>query len=169
MFQLFRTDVKIDQDVAYIATVVHICCNRLSPMFYLFLYTYVASVSNTHLKYFICLLLYVASVAFDVLKVDRDVAHVSMMFELYIPNVSSVFDVYCKCFVWMLQKWIRVLHGTVSGCCCVERGVDAGPYDGRESGCRWAGRSVWGRMRTRERRRCQSHVRLRRHVRTSGR
>jgi hypothetical protein len=27
---------KVDQDVAYIAMVIHLCCKRLSPMFYLF-------------------------------------------------------------------------------------------------------------------------------------
>jgi hypothetical protein len=40
----------------------------------------------------------------DVSKVDRDVAYVTMMFELYVPNVLSVLDVYCKGFIWMLQK-----------------------------------------------------------------
>ena len=38
----------------------------------------------------------------DVAKVDRDVAHVAMgytcMFQVYVLNVSSVLDVYCKCF-----------------------------------------------------------------------
>jgi hypothetical protein len=35
----------------------------------------------------------------DVSKVDRDVAHVAMVFQLYVPNVSSDLDVYCKCFI----------------------------------------------------------------------
>ena len=40
-----------------------------------------------------------------VAKVDQDVAHVAMrMFQAYIPNVSSVLDVCCKCFIWILQK-----------------------------------------------------------------
>jgi hypothetical protein len=47
MFQLFYADVvKIDRDVAYVAMVVHVCCKCLSLMFHLFLYTYVASVSD---------------------------------------------------------------------------------------------------------------------------
>ena len=37
MFQVFYTDVaKVDQDVAYVAMVVHVCCRRLFLMFYLF-------------------------------------------------------------------------------------------------------------------------------------
>jgi hypothetical protein len=36
---------KVDQDVAYVAMVVHVCCKRLFQMFYLFFFwTYVASV-----------------------------------------------------------------------------------------------------------------------------
>ena len=34
---MFRMDVaKIDRDVAYVAMVVHVCCKRLFPIFYLF-------------------------------------------------------------------------------------------------------------------------------------
>jgi hypothetical protein len=35
---------KVDQDVAYVAMVVYLCCKRLSQMFHLFFQTYVASV-----------------------------------------------------------------------------------------------------------------------------
>jgi hypothetical protein len=35
----------------------------------------------------------------DVSKVDRDVAHVTMVFPLYVPNVSSNLDVCCKGFI----------------------------------------------------------------------
>jgi hypothetical protein len=46
MFQVFHTDaVKIDQDVAHVAMVVHVCCKRLSLMFHLFFQTYVTSLS----------------------------------------------------------------------------------------------------------------------------
>jgi hypothetical protein len=59
MLQVFCMDVaKVDRDVAYVAMVVHVCCKRLFPMFYLFIdvcckcvylmlhmfHTYVASV-----------------------------------------------------------------------------------------------------------------------------
>jgi hypothetical protein len=35
----------------------------------------------------------------DISKVDRDIAHVAMMFQLYILNVSFVVDVCCKGFI----------------------------------------------------------------------
>jgi hypothetical protein len=39
----------------------------------------------------------------DVAKVGRDVAHVAMgytrMFQVYVPNVLSVSDICCKCFI----------------------------------------------------------------------
>ena len=45
ILQRFRMDVaKVDRDVVYVAMVVHICCKRLFPMFYLFFQTYIASV-----------------------------------------------------------------------------------------------------------------------------
>jgi hypothetical protein len=44
----------------------------------------------------------------DVAKVDIDVTHMAMgytrMFQVYVPNVLSVLDVCCKCFIWMLQN-----------------------------------------------------------------
>jgi hypothetical protein len=44
----------------------------------------------------------------DVAKVDGDIAHFRMgyarMFQVYVPNVSSVSDICCKCFIWMLQN-----------------------------------------------------------------
>jgi hypothetical protein len=41
MFQLFHADVaKVDQDVAHVAIVVHVCCKCLFSVFQLFLYTY---------------------------------------------------------------------------------------------------------------------------------
>jgi hypothetical protein len=38
----------------------------------------------------------------------KDVAKVAMgytrMFQVYVPNVSSILDICCKCFVWILQN-----------------------------------------------------------------
>jgi hypothetical protein len=35
MLQVFHKNiVKVDQDIAYVAMVVHICCKRLFPMFH---------------------------------------------------------------------------------------------------------------------------------------
>jgi hypothetical protein len=45
MLQVFHVDVaKVDQNVSYVAMVVHVCCKLLFPMFELFFQTYVASV-----------------------------------------------------------------------------------------------------------------------------
>jgi hypothetical protein len=99
MFQLFYTDAaKVDQDVAYVAMVVNVCCKHLSLTFHLFP-MYVASVSDVCLKCFIRRMLQVLH-----LEVDRDVAYVAMVFQRYILNVSSILNVCCKCFIWMLQK-----------------------------------------------------------------
>jgi hypothetical protein len=45
MFQVFHTDgAKVDQDVAYVAMVVYICCKCLFLMLHLFFQTYVTNV-----------------------------------------------------------------------------------------------------------------------------
>jgi hypothetical protein len=36
----------------------------------------------------------------DVSKVDRDIAHITRVFQLYVANVSFVFDVCCKGFIY---------------------------------------------------------------------
>jgi hypothetical protein len=60
---VFPIDVaKVDWDVAYVAMVVHICCKRLFPMFYLFFQTYVARMFIWMLHMFYT---YVASVLFE--------------------------------------------------------------------------------------------------------
>jgi hypothetical protein len=51
----------------------------------------------------------------DVAKVDWDVAHIAICSQVYVLNVSSISDVYCKCFIWMLQKYIWMLH--IHACC----------------------------------------------------
>jgi hypothetical protein len=103
MFHLFHVDIaKVDWDVAI---VLHICCKHLSPMFHLFFVHICCKCFKRisqlfHLSSF-CIL---QVLHLDVSKVDRDVAHVAMVFELYVPNILSVLDVYCKSFIWMLQK-----------------------------------------------------------------
>jgi hypothetical protein len=65
-------------------------------------------VANISFKYFRCFKGTLQVFHVDVVKVDRDVAHGAMAihvcFEVYVPNVSSVSDVCCKCFIWILQK-----------------------------------------------------------------
>jgi hypothetical protein len=57
MLQVFHADIaKIDRDVAKVdrdvAIIVHVGCKRLSPMFYLFFHTHVASVFISMLHMF---------------------------------------------------------------------------------------------------------------------
>jgi hypothetical protein len=61
-----------------------------------------------------------------------------MVFQLYVPNVSYILNVCCKDFIWMLQKWIGVLHSAVGGCPCVGRVVGTGAR---------ARRRMWGMRR----------------------
>jgi hypothetical protein len=42
---------KVDQDVAYVAMGVHLCCKHLSPMFHLFFQIFVASVLYLDVAY----------------------------------------------------------------------------------------------------------------------
>jgi hypothetical protein len=35
----------------------------------------------------------------DISKVDQNIAYVAMVFQLYVPNVSSGLDVCCKGFI----------------------------------------------------------------------
>jgi hypothetical protein len=82
-------------------------CTRMSQVFQ----THVSSVSSI----FFCML---QLLHLDVSKVDLDVAHIAIVFQLYVSNISSVLDVCCKCFICMLQKWIGVLHGVAIGGHC---------------------------------------------------
>jgi hypothetical protein len=117
--------------------VVYVYCKYLSLMFHLFFYTYVVSVSD---PFYMLQVLHL-----DVSKIDRDVAHVAMVFQLYVPIVLFVLDVCYKCFICMLQKWIEVLHDTAGGCRCAgcrslrsmrARMLGAGcRMLGRETGC----------------------------------
>ena len=60
ILQVFHLDVaKVDQNVAYAAMVVYLCCKLLFPMFNLFFQIYVASVFSWMLHIFH---IYVASV-----------------------------------------------------------------------------------------------------------
>jgi hypothetical protein len=45
----------------------------------------------------------------DIAKVDRDVAHVAMVFSNVCPKCFICFSVCCNCFIWILQSR--------SGCC----------------------------------------------------
>jgi hypothetical protein len=115
VFQVFLDDFS-DMLQAHVSVVSDVCfnvscgccksrsecciyCKRLSPMFHLFFVHVCCKFSDACLKCFIYLVLYVASVAFRCFKVDQDVAHVAMMFQLYVPNVLFVLDVCCNGFI----------------------------------------------------------------------
>ena len=93
---------KVNRDVTYLAMVVHVCCKpyvssvfctRMLQVFQM----HVSSVSSV----FFCML---QVLHLNVSKVDRDVAHVAIAFQVYAPNVSSLLDVCCRGFIWMMQK-----------------------------------------------------------------
>jgi hypothetical protein len=75
------------------------------PQCFICFFTRMLRVSQTHissvLSVFFCML---QVLHLNVSKVDRDIAHVAMVFQLYVPNVLSVLDVCCKDFIWILQK-----------------------------------------------------------------
>jgi hypothetical protein len=74
-------------------------------MFHPFFCTRMLQVFQTHVSSVSSVFFYMLQVLhLDVLEVDRDVAHVAIVFQLYVPNVSSVLDVCYKFFIWMLQK-----------------------------------------------------------------
>jgi hypothetical protein len=71
----------------------------------------------------------------DVSKVDRDVAHVIMMFQLYVSNVSSVLDVRGKGFIsdvtkvdlvfeWCSETHLPQPHAAVTGPVCMRVGAE---------------------------------------------
>ena len=99
MLQVFHMDaVKVDQDVAYVAMAIHICCKRLFQMFHLFFQTYVISVFIWMLYMFHIYVAYVFVMAFQVFLV--------FFFKCFrrMIQVFHLSDVYCKCSIWMFQK-----------------------------------------------------------------
>jgi hypothetical protein len=88
MLQVFYVNVaKVDQDVAYVASVSEACCKRLFKIFHLF--------SDVCLGAFFYL----------------DVAYVSLMLQEYVPMVS-LFQSYVAVSVFMWQ-----VASVLSGCC----------------------------------------------------
>jgi len=104
MLQVFHIDVaKVDQDVAYVAMVIHVCCKRLFQMFHLFFQTYVVSVFigtlnmfHTNIECFIWML-HMFLMAFQVFSVFLQV------FQEHVSSVSSVF-----------RRMLQIFHLDVS-------------------------------------------------------
>ena len=98
---MFHMDVaKVDRDIVYVAMVVHICCKRLFPMFYLFFQTYVARVFIWMLHMFYT---YVASDLYECcVYLQRFQVFFQVFLKVFHTHVLSVSFV----FICMLQ----VLH-----------------------------------------------------------
>jgi hypothetical protein len=87
MFQVFQTDVaKIDQDVAYVAMVVHLRCKLLFPMFHLFFLDICCK----------CVCLDVICVTHMLQVFYLDVAYVLQWFS---SVFAGVLDACFKCFI----------------------------------------------------------------------
>jgi len=111
IFQVFHMDVaKVDRDVTYIVVVARVCCRRLFPMFHLFFHTYDASVFIWMLYMFhtyVASVLYVCCVCLQLFSsVFRCFLQVFFCkcFRRTFASVSTISDVCCMCFIWMLQK-----------------------------------------------------------------
>jgi hypothetical protein len=78
---------KIDQDVLYVAMVVHLCCKRLFQMFHQFFQTYVGSVFIRMLYMFHT---YVASVFIWMLHMFCNGFQVFLqLFQTHVSSISS--------------------------------------------------------------------------------
>jgi len=123
--------------------VVHVCCKRLSRMFYLF-FTRMLQVFQTHVSsVFICFLLYVASVASGCFtnrsgcytccngvstvcskcficfrrilqKFHLDVAKV----DRGVAHVAYVLEACCKSMFWVFQMFQRYISSVFRDACC---------------------------------------------------
>jgi hypothetical protein len=100
---VFRMDAaKVDQDVAYVTMVVHVCCKLLFPMFHLFFQTYVASV----FIWMLCMVhTYVASVLF------RCCVCFYNGFKCFSGVFANVLDACFKCFINLQMYVASVVYG----------------------------------------------------------
>ena len=107
MLQLFYTNVaKVDQNVAYVAMVVHICCKGLFPMFHLCFWTYVISVFYLDVAY----------VSHICCKCFIWILHIfTMIFKCFSYVFASVSKACFKCFI--------CLHTYVASECFKNRSV----------------------------------------------
>jgi hypothetical protein len=108
---MFYTDVaKVDQDVVYVAMVVHICCKSMSPMFHLF---FKRMLQACLFECCICFHTYVASVFIWMLCMFCN------GFQVFFTNVSDTcfkyficLSICCKCCIRMFSKVdLSVAHG----------------------------------------------------------
>jgi hypothetical protein len=129
---LYIDAAKVNQDVAYVAMVVHICCKGLLPMFNLYFWMYVASVFIWMLHMFhtyvacvlseccVCLQMF-SSVFRYLFKCFRS------MLEVCVSNVSVIFRhvaiilsecfICCSGYIHMLQTYILNVSFVLDVCC----------------------------------------------------
>jgi hypothetical protein len=113
---------KVDQDIAYVAMVVYVCCKLLFPMFYLFFHTYVASVFYLDVAYVshVCCKCFIRMLH----TVCNDFQVFLQMFQMHVSSVSSVFRRILQVLHLNASKVDRVLHmlqcdpPAAGPCCC---------------------------------------------------
>ena len=79
---------KVDQDVAYVAMVAHVCCKHLFPMFHLLF----------RLMLQVCLSRYGICFKHMLQVFYLDVGYICNGFPVFLSVFASVFDICCKCF-----------------------------------------------------------------------
>ena len=88
---------KVDQDVAYVAMVVHVRCKCMSPMFHLFF--------QTMLQVF----LFRCCVCFTYMFANVLVRMLHMFCNVFLSVFGSVLDAYFKCFIFLQTYITKVL------------------------------------------------------------
>jgi hypothetical protein len=103
MLQVFHMDVeKVDQDIACVAMVVHVCCKLMFSMFHLFFFlTYDASMFYLDVAYVF--------------------TNMMQVFYLDVAYVYNGFKCFCKCFrrmfqifLFVFERMLQLLHLDVS-------------------------------------------------------
>jgi hypothetical protein len=96
LLQVFDVDVtKLDEDVEYVAMVVHVCCKLLFLIFQ-FIYKRMLHVCLSEMLYVFHT--YVACV------LSECCIYIVMTFHAFLGVFTSVSDVRWKCFIWMLSR-----------------------------------------------------------------
>jgi hypothetical protein len=96
MLQAFQMDVaKVDQDVAYVTMVVHVCCKGMLPMFHL-------CFSNACCKWVYLDVAYVSRMC--LIWMLRMVAMFFKCFQVVFQVFHLPSGICCNCCIWMFQK-----------------------------------------------------------------
>jgi hypothetical protein len=121
MLYMFYLDaVKVDQSsVTYVAMAIHVCCKCMFQIFQLF-QMYVASVSSGCCVYCsgytrmlqVCFQMFQRFIW--MLHVFIWILHICSgytgILQVYVPNILSILDVCCKCFICLLLYVTMVIY-----------------------------------------------------------